>query len=811
MVKSILGEGKPNLSVRGSERITFGGRSQWLPNLPSYEFQRKQSKFPQLEMKQDLTIQLKGSIGDKLSVDIDQSSAATTSFANRIKIHYRGYEDEIIRKLDLGNTSLQLRGTEYVSYGGSHTGLFGINTETQFGPVTMSFIISKQEGETAQKSTSIRSEKQNRIISDYDYIRDRFFFLDDPTRPAYADIGLPFYVVHIREGSVRLWLDNGNGATQEEFATSPGIAVQDLKTPAVVGDDAVVSDTLYFEQLEHEKDFWVWTDTRYEGGQAEAHSYVVLNRYVNDRSTLGVTYFDVERNQNVGGFDESGILHVKMIRPADEMLDDDISSGEWGPTNRLMMRNIYSLHTGGADWSGQGLPEASIMEDGFEMKVRYLGTIDNAEDPDEIEHIKLIRFMGVDFYQETDIGLQEGEDGKLDVRAWVDTDKGLIYFPDLQPFAPLDSIDADRTYRLRGRPVTSEWDTLPEPYWNRGIYDRRSCVRERVSPGSDPNWRSMFYLEVDYQTPVTELRIDAWDLIEGSEVVTASGRRLERNRDYRINYQTGVITILDQASIDANDEINVTYNRAGGFAAFSKTLMGAAAIYNPEDSKLSLSSAWLYEQRGSPDRRPRLGSEPTRMTVGEFAGTYATESMGLTSLLDFLPMLDVRHPSRVDLEGGIGISFPNPNTRNDLYLDDFEGVAEDIHVRINRLAWKPTSIPVGATGFDAESRARRRGELWWYTPYRAVQNGDLNPTLDYQEANDYRQVLELQVWPYPSPDTLLTDVWDETESWVGVVQGLSGSNLDLSRARFLDIWINDFDRSGASARTRCGSGGRSTA
>ena len=40
------------------------------------------------------------------------------SLANRIQIHYKGYEDEIVRKIDLGNTSLDLPGTEYVSYGG---------------------------------------------------------------------------------------------------------------------------------------------------------------------------------------------------------------------------------------------------------------------------------------------------------------------------------------------------------------------------------------------------------------------------------------------------------------------------------------------------------------------------------------------------------------------------------------------------------------------------------------------------------------------------------------------------------------------
>jgi hypothetical protein len=53
-VRSVVGAGKPNLTVRGSERISFSGTSRWYPDRPVTEFQRQQSKFPQLDMKQEL-------------------------------------------------------------------------------------------------------------------------------------------------------------------------------------------------------------------------------------------------------------------------------------------------------------------------------------------------------------------------------------------------------------------------------------------------------------------------------------------------------------------------------------------------------------------------------------------------------------------------------------------------------------------------------------------------------------------------------------------------------------------------------------
>jgi len=783
MVRSVFGEGKPNLSVSGSERISFGGRSQWFPHRPTYEFQRKPSKFPQLEMKQDLTIRLKGSIGDKLDVDVDQSSAAQTSLANRIGIHYHGYEDEIVRKIDLGNTSLRLPGTEYVSYGGSHTGLFGINAEAQVGDLTFNTIVSKEEGETAEKSTSVRSQEQSKTINDYEYVKDRFFFLADPTADAYPGSGGPFDIVSIREGSVFLYLDDGDGDQQESFATSPGYAVLDLHG-VIPQSGQPVSSICYFQQLTYGSDFTVLNDPN-----RNSHPILILNRYLDQNATLGVVYFDEGLQRDVGGV-ANDTLYVKMIRPRYDLVTADAEAGTWGPTNRLMLKNVYPLHQSLEDWTGSGLPENSILQDGFELRIHHKGSIGGVEDPDEIEGTRLIRLLGIDYYQESNTGLVLGQDNQVD-NVWVDFQNGYLFLPDLQPFSPGD---AEGNLDLRGRPGNpNDWQALPFAKWNPGIYRRRSCVRDHDLPGSDTTWASRYYLEVRYRTPVSELRIDAWDIIEGSEVVTVGSRRLTRDQDYRIDYQTGVIRLYEQAQIGEDDEIRVTCKHAGGLGSISKTLLGAAMIYRPEESNFSMSTSWLYERTGSPDRRPRLGSEPTRIAVGEVAARYGRESMGLTRLLDHLPFLDARKVSQVSVEGGLGVSFPNPNTRNDLYIDDFEGVADDVYLRLNRLAWQPTSVPQeGVVGFDEGERAARRGEIWWYTPYHSVQEGDLNPSLEYQEANDYRGVLELQLWPYDGALDSAGTLCPAEESWMGIVQGLSRTNLDLTRARFLDIWVNDF-------------------
>jgi cell surface protein SprA len=118
---SILGKGAPSLNVSGSERISISGTSQWDNSTTSNGVKR--SLFPSLDMRQDLNIALNGSLGDKVHVDVAQNSANTLPLANRIGLRYQGYDDEIVKNLDLGNTNLELPGTQYVSYSGRNEDL----------------------------------------------------------------------------------------------------------------------------------------------------------------------------------------------------------------------------------------------------------------------------------------------------------------------------------------------------------------------------------------------------------------------------------------------------------------------------------------------------------------------------------------------------------------------------------------------------------------------------------------------------------------------------------------------------------------
>ena len=144
-VQSLLGPGGPSLNISGSESIRLSGQSDWT-NQTIGLLGQKRSLFPSLDMQQDLDIHLEGRLSDRVGVNLLQNSANQIPLENRIAINYKGDEDDLVQSLDLGNTSLTLPGTQYVSYSGKNEGLFGMKATTRMGPLDVTMLASKQEG-----------------------------------------------------------------------------------------------------------------------------------------------------------------------------------------------------------------------------------------------------------------------------------------------------------------------------------------------------------------------------------------------------------------------------------------------------------------------------------------------------------------------------------------------------------------------------------------------------------------------------------------------------------------------------------------
>ena len=79
-----------------------------------------------LEFDQKQNLNIKGKIGDRITVAMDQDSERQFEWENNIRISYEGYEDDIVQKVEAGNISLALPSTKYVTFSGKNQGLFGV-------------------------------------------------------------------------------------------------------------------------------------------------------------------------------------------------------------------------------------------------------------------------------------------------------------------------------------------------------------------------------------------------------------------------------------------------------------------------------------------------------------------------------------------------------------------------------------------------------------------------------------------------------------------------------------------------------------
>ena len=189
-------------------------------------------------MQQDLDIRLEGQLSDRIKVNLLQNSANQIPLANRIAINYRGDEDDLVQALDLGNTSLTLPGTQYVSYSGRNEGLFGVKTALRYGPLDFTVLASKQEGKSERASYAGGASKQNQTLNDFDYVRGTYFFLYDPSTPT----------LDIEDASIVLYRDNADYTTN--VSTVRGRALVD----PTLGAAGTAPDTAGGARLLHAAD-----------------------------------------------------------------------------------------------------------------------------------------------------------------------------------------------------------------------------------------------------------------------------------------------------------------------------------------------------------------------------------------------------------------------------------------------------------------------------------------------------------------------------------------------------------------------------
>jgi hypothetical protein len=778
-IERIIGKGEEtNLTVQGSERIAISGKSEWCSNCPKTEGMVRQSKFPDLNMQQELNVSLHGTIGEKINVEIQHSSVGTgVESTNRVRINYRGFDDDIIKLIEMGDTDLSLAGAQLVSYSGTAKGLFGVKALATVGPLDLTVVASKEEGETASGSYTTSGGQFSSVpVADYDFIQRQFFFFENPGKdfqnpaPGFRDV---YPVV------------GAAGAGGDEIEVFVSLKPEEYSDPTIfkygakaytdtlnngLNDDMVNKPfrALVKQLFMEEGDFTLIqdygsesNDRRYIGIELaypldEARALMV--RYKARHTAAGPHQgqeFLVGDYKRQPGSDTDSLIAEVICLPK------DASSGERAtdPTWTMMMRNVYSLGLSQIDANSLRVR----IEDTSNRDNRYIHPASN---------LSYLRIFGLDQIINS-TGLT-GKDDLIDnLPGIIDFERGYLMFPWFEPFnPPPEIVHAFLSDTTDSREKDFEYSSIT---FDADLYN--SALTENMKTKNNH-----YNIVIEASSGQRVFQLSAYDIIDGSEVVTVDGVKLARGSDYDIDYTSGIVTL--KTSILPDSKINIDYQHKPLIGGGKNSLLGFGANLNISPN-FRINGTFLYSSMGAPKYTPRLGEEPSRMMAADINGSFVFYPKWMTTMTNLLPRVDTNAQSSLNIGGEVAVSLPNPNVKGRAIVDDMEGVEEADQVNLLRRGWYEASPAYDTTGVLHGPATEM--SFFWYNAARTAKQEyfitsrrDLNPALDERENS--------------TVTTLFLDaIKPVSGQWCGVMTGFPGGGLDLSTAQYLEIWVNDFD------------------
>ena len=717
-MKGIVGEARSNIRVTGSRSISFSGRSEWEDNLVNTGT-FKQSKFPTLQMEQKSRFKVTGSIGSKITVEVDQDSQRDVELANTIKLRYKGEEDEILQTVEAGNTNLALPNAQLIGYSANIQGLFGIKSTAKIGNLDLTMITSQEKGTSEKATFNAGAKGSEHQIRDYEYLAYTYFWLDEVP---HDDLDTLI--------SVELY-------TNGQYPEDPmGIAtVNPDTTPNIIPGQE--EEYFPFRPMDQHNDFEVY-------GQGW---YVVLNQAISSSSVIGAYIEYTRYNPQLARHDTVRIGNLNY-RPGNSNNDDttfvlkllkahnpNSSMATW---NR-MWRNVYDLGS------------RNITPDGFDLKI-FEGNGVIATDPEDQDGHCFITILGLD--RRNNIDQSAGADCIFDFQnTYIDSQRGHLIFPSRFPFIT-DSLNVK----------------------NRTIYDlSREASNQRDS--------SKYYINVKTAQRASTFPLGRANIMPGSEVVRlGDGTVLKRDVDYTISYDVGQITFLNQQALNPAANVSVDFEYAPFFAPEKKSLFGVAGQYKLFQNS-NISMAAMYRSETASDPRPRVGREPSRSFIWDSNFSFSFKPEFMTSLVDAMPFVEADAPSSLDITGEVAQSFPNPNIKNEAFIDDFEGSRNYTDLATRRVIWTESSPPVDSNNVKFD--LGKRGKLWWYNPWEPVRITDIWPNRaeGIKEQENRIDVMILRYFPN-------TSLAAPESSWAGIMRPLYAGLADQQLTKYIEIWYH---------------------
>jgi len=847
----IFGGSYVELVPRGFVTLDFGGQFQKInnPTLPI-----RQQRNGGFEFDQAINMSVVGKVGEKLQVMANFDNNNSFDFQNNMKIEYTGFKEDILQKLEIGNVSLPLNNT--LIQGAQN--LFGIKAQLQFGKLNVTTIATTQRGKTSSINLGGggpggqggQGRPFELIASQYD--ENRHFFLSHFFRDNYQNWvrNTPQITSGVNIMRVEVYVLNRNNDTQT-LRNVVGLTdlgeSRRLQNPQVVsaGDpNASVSNqanNLYslLESISRDVDqisgnlgglgLKSGTDFEKITGARKLNEteytvhpllgYITLTRKLQNDEALAVAYeytyrgtrYKVgELTEDYGKLNEDQVVFLKLLRQRN--LSTLLQSTTWD----LMMKNVYSLGVN------------QLSPDGFQLRVIYRDDASGMDQPQLQEPVfqdkPLVELFGLDRLNTVNDPYPDGNFDYVE-GITVNSANGLIVFPFLEPFGQA----------LRDR--LGDNPTLIRKYSYDTLY-RTTKAEAELMATKNKFWLKGFYSSSGGGSS-KEILIPGFGLAQGSVQLFAGGIPLMEGTDFVVDYTFGKVTVLNDAILNSDKEIEVRFEQNDPFAFQTRSLLGTRLDYQLNDD-VNFGSTFLYYNERPLISRNQIGTEPARNMQYGLDFNVNKSSRLLTKLIDALPLIQTKEQSTINLTGEFAQLIPGTSNVVDgegtAYIDDFESSATPYSL-MNPFSWKLAAIPrtdeniyegnpSTYPGSEELSKGFRRAKLAWYTIdnqlqrstgrfrpdnitdedlknhyVRLVDPQEIFPNKQLQQGVQQESIMDLAYYPQERGPYNYNDRLDgagqlplnEIErNWAGITNAIRTEvDFDKSNIEYIEFWLLD--------------------
>jgi len=804
LFQSIFGGNTIEVIPQGSLEIDLGVLYTKQDN-PSFS-PRNRSNFS-FDFDQRIGLSLLGKVGTRVQVNANFDTQSTFDFQNLMQIQYEPSEDDIIKKIEVGNISMPLNSSLIT---GAQS-LFGFKTELQFGKTKVTAVFSEQKSEAksvvAQGGGTIE-EFEFRAL---DYDENRHFFLSHSFRDRYdqALLNYPYINSNIQITRTEVWVTNRNNNIDnvrnivafqdlgESSVLSSNVNIfvgpnanpdnsNNAFNPLIIGQansqltNAVrdvasiqsgillnnVNEGFDYGKLENAKKLNVGSDYTIN----TQLGYISLNQKLDNDEILAVAFQYTIGDQvyQVGEFANDGVQATEIVDNGNspntsvntnnlilKLLKSTVSSID-EPMWNLMMKNIYNTGS------------FQLEEDGFKLNIFYnessprnfILPVEGTPFPtgENISETPLLSLFNFDRLNSNNDPQFNG-DGFFDFVPGITVlqNNGKIIFTKVEPFGEylFEKLRLDSNENYNGD-EDLDYNLNQKKYVYSSLYKSSKTVALQQSE------KNKFQITGKYKSSSgSGIPIGAFNVPRGSVNVTAGGRVLTEGVDYTVNYQAGTVQILDPALQSSGTPINVSVENNATFGQQTKRFTG----FNVEhqfNEKLLIGGTFLNLNERPVTQKANYGTEPINNTILGFNGNFATELPIFTRLINKLPTIKTDAPSNLSIIGEVAYLVPGAPRGTDFkgevtsYVDDFEGTQNIIDLSSPQgwsLSSRPKELGLSYTDGDEDSIGLQNGYdralLNWYTIdpifYSSLRPNDIN---DDDISNPYtRRIFIDEIFP----------------------------------------------------------------